>query len=208
MKKFVILSLTALCAALLCGCSKGDMKNVSERRSAFFTAEDEALTVTAVSGVREMPYTVDGVAGQLKPYTLITLIPKTFDVDAVYTYSAVTANGSYGGTFTVHPFAASFSAEFDAETSSGFSVTVTCCVQSKEYALSSLVTEDMLTFEKAIDVAQTELRPSGEYEIRARLIRNPLGEGLCWHVAYYSADGDMKGVLLDPVSAKVLAKKS
>ena len=41
-----------------------------------------------------------------------------------------------------------------------------------------------------------------------RLINNPVGEGLCWYVVFYFADGKNCGVLLDPTTAKVLAKRS
>lgn len=186
------------------------MKNVSERRSAYYSASDGEMTVTAVSGVREDPYTLDGSVGGLKPFTLITVVPTKFDVDAVYTYKAVTSDGEYSGTLAVHPFAASFSAEFDAETAEdAFAVTVCCGEIETEYRLTSLVTDEMMTYDKAIDAAVSELEPSGSYEIRARLIKNPLepSTGICWHITIYSQSGEDCGVLLDPVTAKVLAKK-
>ena len=61
------------------------MLDVSERRSEYYTAADGTMAVTAVSGVRENPYQIDGKAGELKPYTLITLVPTSFHIDAVYT---------------------------------------------------------------------------------------------------------------------------
>lgn len=195
---------------LLFGCSTDYMENVSERRSGYYTASDGTFTVTAVSGVRETPYTADGVVGELKPYTLITVVPSVFDVDALYTYTAKAGDNVYGGALTVHPFAASFSAEFDAEvTGESFIVEIqaTGGVNS-EYALKSLVTPAMMTYDRAIDAAKTALHPTGTYEIRVRVMKNPIDEsGVCWHVAFYAENDQMSGVLLDPVTAKVLAKK-
>ena len=57
-------------------------------------------------------------------------------------------------------------------------------------------------------MAKQELNPTGKYEIRARIIKNPLSEGLCWHVAFYFGDDKTCGVLLDPTTAKVLAIKA
>lgn len=200
--------MTAATVWLLCSCGTDSMENVSERRSGYFTATDGAITVTAVSGVRETPYTLDGKVGTLKPYTLITVVPTAFDIDAVYTYSAKVGSATYGGALTVHPFAASFSAEFDAEVTGEFTVTVICGGVNSELQMTSLVTPDMFGYDRAIDAAKTELKPSGDYEIRVRIIKNPLGgEGVCWHVAFYT-ENTQCGVLLDPITAKVLAKKT
>ncbi len=201
--------MSVLTVLLLWACSGDTMKNVSERRSGYFTATVGGMTVTAVSGVRETSFDADGaVSGELKPYTLITVVPDTFDVDAVYTYSAVIGDCKYGGTLVVHPFAASYSAELDVEAVGAFTVTVQSGSSSVEAELRSLVTADMFAYDRAIDAAENELKPRGDYEIRVRLIKNPLdGEGVCWHVTFISADGE-GGVLLDPITAKVLAKRT
>lgn len=193
---------------IFCSCGTDDMRDVSERRSGYYTASDGVLTVTAVSGVRETPYQIDGKAGELKPYTLITIVPTEFDIDAVFTYSAQIGSSAYGGALNVHPFAASFSAEFDAEVSGEFKLTVHCGGKDSEFEMKSLVTPDMFGYDRAIEAAKTELKPKGKYEIRVRIIKNPLGgDGVCWHVAFYWENG-RSGVLLDPVTAKVLAKKA
>lgn len=200
--------MTALTVILLLACSNDGMKNVSERRSEYFTATSDGLTVTAVSGVRETPFEADGVVGELKPYTLLTVVPDKFDVDAVYTYSAVIGEYKYGGTLIAHPFAASYSAELDVEAIGEFTVSITVGGSNTDLALQSVLTDGTLTFDQAIDAAKTELKPRGDYEIRARIIKNPLNDdGICWHVAFVSADGS-GGVLLDPITAKVLAKKT
>lgn len=200
--------MTAATLWLLTSCGANPMKNVSERRSGYYTAADSAFTVTAVSGVRENDYRIDGVCGTLKEYTLVTVVPAEFDVDAVYSYTAKTAAGEYGGALIAHPFASSFSAEFDSETTGEFTLCITAGDVTREYTMSSLVTAEMMSYAAAIDAARHELDPQGGCEIRARLIKNPLGgDGLCWHVAF--SDGEHGcGVLLDPITAKVLAKKT
>ena len=213
MRKLCFLFAAVMTAATvwwLAGCNGDGMKNVSERRSGYYSGGDDVMTVTAVSGVRERNYVADGTAGELVPYTLITIVPSDFDVDAIYTYTAKASGSSFGGTFVVHPFAASFSAEFSAETvCEEFTVTVNVGGQSREYALHSLVTDDMIEFDEAVSTAIDVLgAPDGKYEVRARLIKNPLGgDGVCWHVGFYTESGDTHSVLLDAVTAKTLAKK-
>lgn len=198
--------MTAATLLLICSCS-GATKRVSERRSEFYSASDGVITVSAVSGVREINFVNDGRAGELKPYTLITLVPATFDVDAVYTYAAKIGDYSFGGTMIQHPFAASYSVEIDVEATEEFAVSVTCNGKNSTLELKSLVTSDMLGFEQAVDVAAVELKPSGEYEIRARIMKNPIsGDGLCWHVAFIYADGEASA-LIDPFTSKIITKK-
>ncbi len=190
-------------------CGADPMEGVSERRSSYFTADDGAFAVTAVSGVREQPFALDGKVGELKPYTLVTAVPTEFDVDAIYTYTAVTTAGEYGGALVVHPFAASFSAEFDSETSDAFKVTITDAKGEKhEYEMVAQTAADMMTYDSAIEAAENALEPTGVYEIRVRVIKNPIGgEGMCWHVDFCFDTGKECSVLLDAHSAKVLAKK-
>ncbi len=195
---------------VLCSCGTDTMKDVSERRSGYYTAAGDGYTLTAVSGVREQSFAADGkVQGdKLKPYTLITLVPTEFDIDAVITYTAEADGCTFGGTMIVHPFAASFSAEFEHETKAKeFTVTIKCGGNTTVLTLQSQITGDMITYDRAISAAKTAVHPKGEYEIRARIIKNPLGaDGLCWHISFITADGNT-GVLLDPVTAKVIAKK-
>ncbi len=222
MKKlcFVFAALmTAMTVWLLTACANNALDGVSERRCAYYTATDAdgRFNLTAVSGAREDPFTADGTAGALLPYTLVTLSPvdkNMFDVDATYTYEAVIDGGAkkFGGALVVHPFAASYSAEFPYETRGTFTVTVfmrgTDGVEKRVYELKNLVDGTYMSVERAIGAAKQELDPTGKYEIRARIIKNPLSDGLCWHVAFYFEGGGTSGVLLDPTTAKVLAVKS
>ena len=192
---------------ILCSCGTDPMNSVSERRSGYFTGAAGGFTVTAVSGVREEHFAADGKAGKLKEYTLITLVPTQFDIDAVITYTTDADGSTFGGTMIVHPFAASFSAEFDHETKSEFTVTIRNGGSTVSIPLSNSVTSDMITYDRAVSAAKSALSPRGEYEIRVRIIKNPLSaDGVCWHVSFISSESET-GVLLDPVTAKVLAKK-
>ena len=213
MKKLCMLFallMTVATVILLTSCS-GAMDGVSERRSGYYTASDNDFSVVAVSGVRESDYARDGVVGNLTPYTLITLSnidEKAFDVDAVVTYEAVVpceeGEKRFGGALVSHPFAASYSAEFPFETAADFTVSVIIGGQRREYALISQ-TNGIITFDRAIAAAKSEIKKA-EGEIRARVIKNPVGDGVCWHVEFITAEGAC-GVLLDPFTAKVLAKK-
>ncbi|MDE5562599.1 MAG: hypothetical protein K2J01_03525 [Clostridiales bacterium] len=214
MKKLCMLfaAIMTVVTIILCSCGTDPMESVSERRSGFYSADGDGYALTAVSGVREHTFKADGKVGsdgKLKPYTLITLVPTTFDIDAVITFTAEVDGCTFGGTMIVHPFAASFSAEFEHETTAKeFTVTIKCGGKTTALSVQSQITGDMITYDRAISAAKTAIHPKGEYETRARIIKNPLGaDGLCWHVSFLTSDGGSTGVLLDPVSAKVIAKK-
>ena len=216
MKKLCMLFaflMTVVTVILFSSCAPSGMDGVSERRSGYYSAADGEFKVIAVSGVREKDYARDSKVGDLVPYTLITLsdIDETaFDVDAVITYEAVVNNGDgekrYGGALITHPFAASYSAEFEFETTAkSFTVGIVCDGKRREYTLESQ-TDGVIAFDRAIAAARDEL-DGARGEIRARIIKNPVGEGVCWHVEFITAESSC-GVLLDPKSAKVLAKKA
>lgn len=191
----------------LFSCAGDPMSGVSERRSGYYYAEGDGFKITAVSGVREQPFETDGTCGALKSYTLITVVPDVFDVDALYTYSAVTYGGEFGGALTVHPFAASFSAEFDSETTAAaFSVTIKTKEKEHVFELKSQKPESAVTFDRAIEQARRVISPPESCETRVRIVKNPLGDGLCWHVAFYSNSSSC-AVLLDCVTLNTLAKK-
>ncbi len=196
---------------ILCACASDPMDGVSERRSGYYTAQADGYTLTVVSGVREHSFKSDGKVGsdgKLKPYTLVTLVPDKFDIDAVITFTAEADGCTFGGTMIVHPFAASFSAEFEHETTAKqFTVTIKCGGTTTTLTPQSQITGDMITYDRAISAAKTTVHPKGAYETRARIIKNPLGaDGLCWHISFITDSGNT-GVLLDPVTARVIAKK-
>ena len=201
--------MTVATIIMLTSCNADGMAQVSERRSGYFVASDAEFEINAVSGVREDPFVADGKVGALVAYTLLTVKPTKFDVDAQYTYTATVGSGAFGGALVVHPFAASFSAEFSAEATTDFTVTVKLGDATREYSLHSIVAADTVTFSEAIAEAKKAVgKIDFDYEIRARLIKNPLEKngGLCWHIGFYGADATL-GALLDPVTAKPLAVK-
>lgn len=207
-KRLFCIFLSAVLTVLACGavgCSDGE-EIISERRSGYFSCARGGYGATAISGVREDPFEADGAVGDKKPYTLITLTPDSFDMDKVYTYSAKIGNSEFAGTMIVHPFAGSFSAEIECEATGDFIFTATDGKEKIEFNMISLVPSDSIDFSRAIEAGRTALHPSGKYEVRARVVKNPIGDGLCWHVLFISESGS-KGVLLDMHSAKVLAKK-
>ena len=214
MKKLCMLFaflMTVATVLLLSSCST-DMDGVSERRSGYYSAGDGEFNVVAVSGVREVEYMRDGEAGELTPYTLVTLSSvdeRAFDVDAVITYEATLTDGDnekkFGGALVTHPFAASYSAEFPFETMcASFKISIIKNGERREYELISQ-TDGVITFDRAIAAARDELK-NAKGETRARIIKNPVGDGVCWHVEFITAESSC-GVLLDPITAKVLAKK-
>ncbi len=219
MKKLCMAFAAIMAAAtiiLLGGCGVREPKNLSERRSGYFTSTDGKYAVTAISGVREDPYESDGTAQPLKPYTLITLAPvdkAAFDIDAEFKYEATVADAeserSFGGAMIMHPFAASYSAEFDFETTHNFKVKIIIGTETLEYELCSAVPENAIDYRAAIDAAKTELDVPDDCEVRVRLIKNPVDKtGLCWQVSFITGTDVSSGVLLDPVTARAIAVKN
>lgn len=211
MKKLcLLLALIAVVAtSMLSGCEK-ERKDISELRTDYYCANDDNYTLTAVSGVREEEYVADGVVGELREYTLFTVVPEVFDVDAIITYTVVIDNSSFGGNMIVHPFAGSFSAEIDKRVVGGeLFVKLAVGGQAYEYTLHSQVGEKMISAYDALELAESRLAVTGEYEVRVKLIKNPIdGDGLCWHVEFiFDKDNDC-GILIDPITLKTIATQT
>lgn len=217
MKKYgKILSLTlvfavvAFCCALVCGCGESKLSkyddNISELRERIFAAEDTDYKITAISGRREDPYEMNGVSGQKRDFTVITVTPTTFSPDKNYRYRAEIGESAYEGDLLPHPFARSLSADIPCEASGEFSLTITCGADSS-FCVKPAETGELITCEKAFSIALDKLdselkrfRSKGKLnaEIYVRLVENPIdgSGGYFWYVAFVGEGKETVAVLL------------
>jgi len=188
---------------------------ISELRDNVFIAESENYSVYILSGRREEPFIMDGHAGTMRDYTLITLEPKT--CLQTHTFKAVINGTEYSGQFVAHPFAKSFSAEIAvAARGAHIALTVLCGGTEETLNAVSVLTENMISAEKAVEIAEKKLRDSIDMfrangtlqcEIYVRLMANPIDNsgGYYWYVAFIGANQTIFAVLIEPVTMQILA---
>lgn len=199
----------AVCACL-CGCGKTNLEkyssSISELRENLYAAENAEYKVTAISGMREDPYELDGASKGKREFTVITITPANFDAGANYRYRVVVGDETYEGDFLPHPFAQSLSADIPKTVTSEFTVAVICGGE-QTFEMENAVTGELISAEKALTIALDKLkneikrfRSKGKLnaEIYVRLIENPIdgNGGYFWYVAFVGAEKDTVAVLL------------
>lgn len=185
-------------------------KYISEYRDNVYIGESESFSATAVTGYRENSFKIDGVSEQDKcNFLLVTVTPTEYDPSVAYTYS-VTVNGvEYEGEFNKHPFENTYSfevAEYVTESE------ILVYVQQEAVTLTSILTEEYISAEKAFEIARSRLAKSelvrgGDYEIYVRLIANPINAsgGYFWYVAFVDTNQNTVAALIDPASMEIVA---
>lgn len=219
MKKKLCLLLAIICSLGLFGCKGTVEKNfekISELRDAVYEGGDEALKVTAISGLKEEPFDIDGLANGMTEFTLITIVPSDFDETVGYSYEITISDSDFVGAFAIHPFENSYSALIPLRTDAeSLEVAVIKGKTRTEYVLSSPITENFIDADKALEIALKKLssclksfdKDDISYEIYCRLTANPISnaDGYYWYVAFVGEGGTTFAVLIDPETMEIVA---
>ncbi len=211
-----MLSLSALCG---CGSSQleKNMNNVSELRNRLFAAESADYKLTAISGVREEPYSLDGVSSNKRDFTVLTVTPTVFSAAQSYRYKTEINGTTYEGDLLPHPFAQSLSVDIPATATGDFTVTVFGGGE-QTFELKNSVQGEIISAEKAFDIALDKLknelkkfRSKGKLhaEIYVRLMENPIdgNGGYFWYVSFVGEDKVTVAVLLRGDTGAVAATR-
>lgn len=215
-----IISAILMCAVLgMSGCGKTQLskygENISELREHLFAAESAEYKITAISGVREDPYELNGVSGAKRDFTVITVTPAVFAPDKTYRYTATIGDSTFEGSLMPHPFAQSLSVDIPMAATEDFSVTVGCG-EEQTFELKNSVPGDLISAEKAFGIALEKLKNEIKRfktknklnaEIYVRLMENPIdgNGGYFWYVSFVGEDKTTVAVLLKGETGEVSA---
>lgn len=220
MRKRVV-AVCVLCLAMFgfVGCAKHPdyAKYVSENRTDTFVAQVPIGKITADTGTREVPYKVDGVSGDKEEFTVITFTPNDFIPGKKYGYVAVIDGIEYTGDMVMHPFGDSYSADIrDSSQAKEIPIRIVDGDSVHESTLTSVVTEDMISAERALEVGRIALSEAFDShtdgktlngEVYVRIVFNPITDegGYYWYVALCAEK--TYAVLIDPKTESVIAKR-
>jgi len=193
--------------------------NISELRENIFEGANENFELSIISGLREEPFMLDGIAGTTREFTLATLIPLS-EISGVVKVKAIIDGTTFNGEFTKHPFAQTLSVEF-ATRATGSEIILTIFYNDYEQNISakSVLTENMIGYQKALEIAENKLRNSLEVfregsvlrcEIFIRLIPNQIDNvgGFHWYVAFIGSEQQIFAALIDPITMQVVATRT
>ena len=209
-KLYIILIVFVLACLPLCACSRFDSKNVSEFRDEVFVGKTDEYSVTLISGYRETPFSIDGKSDKKADFTLITVSPASPSPTLTLKCSLTVNEKLFEGDMSKHPFEDTYSFEANVRVTD----LPLLKINDTEIPLASVKSEDFIDGEKAYKIACEKLSDSevlgGEsYEVYVRLIENPVNSqgGYYWYVAFVDGE-NTSAVLIDPVTAEVIAQKS
>jgi len=190
---------------------------VSELRDNIFIGTSDSFSVSIITGRREDPFIMDGVVGETRDFTLITLTPLT-DTCGNFSFEVTIGGTQFKGDFLAHPFSNTISAEIQARAlQTEIALTIKCSSGTQESLFAkSVLTEQMICAEEALKIAENKLRYSletikvnGELqaEIYIRLMANPIDNsgGYHWYVAFVASRDIIFAVLIEPISMQVVA---
>jgi len=194
---------------------------VSEFRENIFLGQSESFSVTIISGKREDPFLMDGIASATRDFTLITITPKGETSTGAHTFNTVINGTQFKGEFVPHPFASTFSADLNIRANQREITLTIVNGNSHEESLvaRSVITDNMIDGIKALEIAEGKLRYSLKIfeqngnmnaEIYIRLLENPIDNsgGFYWYVAFVGTCGTIFAALIDSVSMQIIALRN
>ncbi len=214
MKKLIIPLAFAVCAAALGGCAKNSVDYtdyISENRYNVYMYSDEGTEIKIYCSLKEAPFVADGIKGNVNALTEIYLqFDESFDEVYITSQSFTGGEASY---LTVKGcWYLSFSGNQQGDS---IALTANCDGESREYTLSSILYDGVMSAEAALqcaveyDSATFEaLKKNGVFygEIFLRLLYDA---GKCYrYVGVCDRDGKIKAYLLDGESGRVIAERN
>jgi len=221
--KIILFIFVIILSIPLLGCKTAIEKYgnyISELRDNIFLAQAENFSVKIITGRREDPFIMDGIVGEVRDFTVITVTPLLGLVQEL-NYSALINGETFEGALIPHPFQNTLSIDLRVF-ANGEDISVKLKYQAGEnitetvLTAKSVRTPDMIDAHKAIEIAEKQLRyriadfrvdGNFEAEIFVRLLQNPIDNsgGFYWYVAFIARTGEIVATLINPISMEVVA---
>ena len=214
MKKFVVYLLTLCFLIAFSGCKEANayLAYISDLKQDVYVGTINDVTVTAYYGFREEPFINDGKAGEkVYGYTFkLDVIP-----DDIRRSLTLEINGdTLSAVFTPDEVTSEYKAfiEIKNHFEREFAVTYICGSEKTPVTLISLVPENCISYERALDLLTEKQQPllsaylsdnGFNAEIYMRIfIKN---DSSYWYVGIASGNGKLKALLIDGISGELLA---
>lgn len=214
MKKFIFSVLILCCSLFFTGCKTENvyLGYISDLKQDFYVGGQNGTDITAFYGFREEPFINDGKVGEkIYGYTFkLAIIPDDVRRSVEFTFD----NKTYSAVFSLDGLNSEYKAfieikhRFDKE----FTINLICGSEKTAVTLRSVVPENCISYETAIDVLTEKQQPllnaytengvfSAEIYMRV-FIHN---DAPYWYVGIASGNGKLKALLIDGISGEILA---
>ncbi len=217
----VLVALLVASVVLLVGC--GDKKlteiaknSISELHLNYFSGNTENYNIAMWSGLREEPYSQDGVKGDLVQFCVLSIVPNSLaDVQAVE-YTAEVNGQTYSGVFERSPFDRSFASDLKIALNDTDEIFVYLILNGEtEIAkLTCISSQFVITSTQALDIAVAHFLANEEavqkfasgVEGQCKIISTDLNLGIYfWYVAFINPQNERVAVVIDTKSGEIVA---
>lgn len=222
MKRNLFCCLLLFVAVFFCGCDRTSIEefaknNISEISLNYFVGSTENFSITMSSGLREDPYTIDGVSNDLVKYCVLSIVPKngisTFGAE----YTVEINSDTLTGVFENSPFDKSLASDLETSLNDEDEIYVYIILNNEtEIAKmtcisSSFEIKQTDAINLAIDFAREKLialsdDKKKQIEGYSRIITTDRNlEIYFWYVSFVNTDGETVAMVIDPSSGEIVA---
>lgn len=204
------------------GCSSNVLalseSRVSDMRSNYFEGQTASWYVSFSSGLRESPYTLDGVSENTVEFGVVTILGKSSQSSANLTYTVSINDLEYSGEFEASPFDDTYAGDICKNVSNAdvIFITVSDGGSAETASMTCASCDFTVSAEQALELAvsevQTELKTmsdSQSFEVYVKIVAD-ITQAVpekYWFVMFLSADGDSISVLINPETGECEIKK-
>ncbi len=222
MKKCGIMAVILSICVMLAGCGSHSVEEVaknsiSELHINYFSGSTQNFAVSMWSGLREEPYSADGVKNNMVEFCILSIVPKGgFDAQAVE-YTAEINDQTYSGVFERSPFDKSLASDLNTSLQEGDEIFVYLILNGEtEIArLDSVSAKFVITNSQAIDIfvehfgcnAEVFSHLNDPVEGYCKIISTDQSLGIYfWYVCLFNAQNERAAVVIDPQSGQIVAE--
>ena len=221
MKKLIIICLL-LFSIVLPGCNKNYNRiknNLAEVRYNVFVGENDNFKITFMSGKREKDYSINGYNTELIDFGVITIISKNSSTDLTNSNVKISiGENQFEEVLEKNPFDNTYVADIKTLVDDSIN-TISVKINNPDSNISLInnCSEWKVNHSKALKLAfnqlSKELKPhiTTQFlgEIYVKIIEDTINANgnYLWYVNFVSRTGNQYSVIIDPISAEILAQK-
>lgn len=225
MKKSFLITVFLGLILLLSGCSQGAIKlsnYIVEKRNNFFTASTSKYQASFYTGLREEPYALDGVVGELTPFGIVVF--GAFDDSVLtkneYDFTIKINEETVSGKLEKNETDSNFYMDIERTVEDNAVVVLTVAIPNESFneTLVNASGSFQVKQEQALKIAAEELsdtimqitKKDKTAEVIIKILQDNSFDGeqrYYWYVAIIGKDGKTAGILIDTNSAQIISKK-
>jgi len=206
---------------LLVGCGGKKLNeiaknSISELHLNYFSGKTQNYSLAMWSGLREEPYSLDGVKGELVQFCVLSIVPANSSNAQAVEYTAEINGKTYSGEFERSPFDHSYASDLKIALNDTDEIFVYLILNGEtEIAkLSCISSQFEIASTQALDIAVKHFSEDAEIlrkfgdgvEGQCKIISTDLNLGIYfWYVSFFNAKGERVAVVIDTKTGEIVA---